>query len=143
MHRDSHDDSGAAAVEFALVLPILLVLVFGIIDFGRAYFTQNGLSNSARETVRVVALRGTDAASADAVIAAASATIPTDDIADIEVAVDGVAVAAGSTLTLCTVGEPVTVTITEPFDFLTPLPGLAGFTGIDQIVGKGVMRCGG
>ncbi|MGZ4595490.1 MAG: TadE family protein [Actinomycetes bacterium] len=48
-------DSGAAAVEFALVVPILLVLVFGIIDYG-LYFsdslaTRSGVREGARQGV--------------------------------------------------------------------------------------------
>jgi Flp pilus assembly protein TadG len=36
-HRIRHEEAGAALVEFALVLPILLVLLFGLIDFGKAF----------------------------------------------------------------------------------------------------------
>ncbi|MCT1433984.1 pilus assembly protein, partial [Dietzia maris] len=50
-------DRGAAAVEFALVLPILLLLVLGILEFGRAYHVQTILSNAARDGVRVMALQ--------------------------------------------------------------------------------------
>jgi len=38
--RSAARDRGAAAVEFALLLPVLLLLVFGIIDFGRALNAQ-------------------------------------------------------------------------------------------------------
>lgn len=51
-----HHDRGAAAVEMALVLPLLLFLVMGIIDFGRAYSAQIQLSSAAREGVRLAAL---------------------------------------------------------------------------------------
>ena len=40
-------------VEFALVLPILLLLMFGIIDAGRLIYTYNTVSNSARNAARV------------------------------------------------------------------------------------------
>ncbi len=49
-------DRGAAAVEFALLLPILLLLVFGIIDFGRALNAQVTLTQAAREGARLAAL---------------------------------------------------------------------------------------
>src|SRR5580704_13840340 len=55
-------DRGAAAVEFALCLPILLLLVFGIIDFGRALNAQITLTQAAREGVRLAALGYTSAA---------------------------------------------------------------------------------
>lgn len=53
-------DRGAAAVEFALVLPILVALVFGLIDFGRAYNQQIELTQVAREGARLVALNQTN-----------------------------------------------------------------------------------
>ena len=53
-------DRGAAAVEFALVLPLLLVLIFGMIDFGRAYNQQITLTQLAREGARLVSLGTTD-----------------------------------------------------------------------------------
>ena len=42
-------DRGSVAVEFALVLPVLLLIVFGIIDFGRALNAQIELTGAARE----------------------------------------------------------------------------------------------
>ncbi len=30
---------GQAMVEFALVIPVMLLLVFGVVEFGRAYYT--------------------------------------------------------------------------------------------------------
>jgi Flp pilus assembly protein TadG len=44
---------GQALVEFALVLPILLLLIFGIIDAGRLIYAYNTVSNSARNAARV------------------------------------------------------------------------------------------
>ena len=52
----SVDDRGAAAVEMALVLPILLVLVFGIIDFGFLFNAQVSLTQATREGVRLGAV---------------------------------------------------------------------------------------
>ena len=42
-------DQGTAMLEFALLLPLLSLLVFGVIDIGRVYSTQNRLTNMARE----------------------------------------------------------------------------------------------
>lgn len=53
---EGHFDRGAAAVEMALVLPLLLFLLMGIIDFGRAYNAQIQLSAAAREGVRLASL---------------------------------------------------------------------------------------
>ena len=49
-------DRGAVAVEFAILLPVLLLLIFGIIDFGRALNAQIALTQAAREGARLDAL---------------------------------------------------------------------------------------
>ena len=49
-------DRGAAAVEFALVLPVLVVIVFGIIDFGRMLNAKIVLTQAAREGARAAAV---------------------------------------------------------------------------------------
>jgi Flp pilus assembly protein TadG len=57
--RSRRADEGAAAVELALVLPVLLLLVFGLIDFGRVMQQQIQLTEAVREGARVGALNGT------------------------------------------------------------------------------------
>ena len=49
----AHRRRGQALVEFALVIPIFLLIVFGIIDAGRLIFTYNTVSNAARNAARV------------------------------------------------------------------------------------------
>jgi Flp pilus assembly protein TadG len=61
--RNTPRDRGAAAVEFALLLPLLLLLVFGIIDFGRALNAQITLTQAAREGARLDALGRSNVAS--------------------------------------------------------------------------------
>jgi Flp pilus assembly protein TadG len=45
-------EKGAELVEFALVLPLLLVLCLGVIEFGRAYYTYNLLTKAVRDGAR-------------------------------------------------------------------------------------------
>ena len=49
-------DDGAAAVELALILPILVLIILGIVELGFAFNTQIGLTQAAREGVRVAAV---------------------------------------------------------------------------------------
>lgn len=51
--RAQRTSRGQGLVEFALVLPVLLLIFMGILDFGRAIFAYNSLANAAREGARV------------------------------------------------------------------------------------------
>ena len=54
--RDSRSESGLALVEFALLMPFFAVLVFGAVDFGRAYMLYNQLKNASREAANYAQL---------------------------------------------------------------------------------------
>jgi hypothetical protein len=54
--RENTGETGAAAVEFALVLPLLFVLLFGIIEFGFGLFQLQAAQASVREAARGIAL---------------------------------------------------------------------------------------
>jgi Flp pilus assembly protein TadG len=54
--RFGRGDRGAAFLEFAIIVPILLTLVMGIVEFGRAYNVVISLQGAAREGARVLAL---------------------------------------------------------------------------------------
>lgn len=45
-------EEGAAAVEFALLLPLLMMILFGIIEFGLVLFNQEVITNASREGAR-------------------------------------------------------------------------------------------
>ncbi|MFL6182578.1 MAG: TadE/TadG family type IV pilus assembly protein [Actinomycetes bacterium] len=62
-------DDGASAVEFALILPLLVVLLFGIIDYGWWFGEALGLRSAVREAARLGAVNEVDPSptSADAV----------------------------------------------------------------------------
>lgn len=49
------DERGTVAVEFGLIAPIFFLLVFGIIDFGRAFYTSHDLAAAVREAGRYAA----------------------------------------------------------------------------------------
>jgi Flp pilus assembly protein TadG len=49
----SSGDAGASAVEFAIVLPILVLLIFGIIEFSVALYDKAMITNASREGARV------------------------------------------------------------------------------------------
>jgi len=111
---------GAELVEFALVLPILLLVIMGIIDFGFAFQRYQVITNAAREGARVGVLPGYDSA-------------------DIQARVDAYVEAAGlegrATTTVRAVSIPdtrggaapgveVTVIYTHTYVFLGPIISL-------------------
>jgi hypothetical protein len=54
------DQRGQAMVEMALILPILLLIIFGTIEFGRIYASDLMINNAAREGARAAALGAPD-----------------------------------------------------------------------------------
>jgi Flp pilus assembly protein TadG len=131
-HRSIGRQAGAAAVELALVLPILLLLVFGIVDFGRAYNAKISLTQAAREGARVRALGG-DAAATTTRAQLAAGFLPATSVS---VGV-GTACPANPSAT-----DVATVTATTTFSYITPIGALAGLaTGPLNLTGTGVMRC--
>lgn len=112
-------------MEFALVLPMLVLLVVGIAEFGRAYHVQTTVSGAAREGVRVMALEN-DASAARATVKSYASGL---GLTDGQISVSPAA---------CSTGADATVTISYPFDLIT------GFLGDDfTLTGKGKMRCNG
>jgi Flp pilus assembly protein TadG len=118
-------ERGAAAVEFALVVPVLLVLLMGIVEFSKAFNAQATLSAAAREAARTMALAN-DPSQARAI--AQTAAGPLGSAAAITIAPTTCAADGSST---------VTVTITYRQTFAS---GLLGQSGVD-LVGKAAMRC--
>ena len=55
MRRHSPREGGQSLVEFALIFPIFVLMLFGLIDMGRAVYANNTLSQAAREATRLAA----------------------------------------------------------------------------------------
>lgn len=132
MQPGADRERGAAMVEFALVVPLLLLIVMGIVDVGRAYLVQTSVSNAAREGVRVMALSDDSAAAQSAAISAAPGLTP-------GLTASQVTFSAAS----CTPGTQVTATVSYPTAYITPLPSLLGVGSSLTVTGKGTMRCNG
>src|SRR4051795_1940300 len=129
--RRLRSERGASAVEFAMIVPLLLVLVLGIAEFGRAFQVQSTLSAAAREGVRTMALQNDPAQARAMVRSVASSLTPA--------LTDGqIAIAPAACPLTPTPGASVKLTISYQLPFLT------GFFGSGvHLTGTGVMRCNG
>ena len=119
---------GQSVVEFALVLPLLLLVLFGITEFGRAWMTVNILTSSAREGARL-------------------AIVTAPNVPAVVQKVNDVCAAAGVTPSAVTVTGPdpsdpdrrVTVTVQTDFQVLTGNI-LGPFNGTIPLRATSVMR---
>ena len=115
-------------VEFALVLPVLVLLLFGIIEFTRAYNAKTSMTHAAREGARTLALRGT-VAEANARVRATAPSLNQSNLTITTVPASGV----------CTPGQTVTVVVSYQMQYSIPMFR----DGTWSLQETGVMRCGG
>jgi Flp pilus assembly protein TadG len=141
MRTRLQDERGASAVEFAFILPLLLVLVLGIAEFGRAFQVQGTLSAAAREGVRMMALQNDPAAATSAVRNASGSLNPAVRVEDIDIALLD---AAGNPTTVRTCPTTNAGTRSIRLTISYPMPYLTDFFGSGlELTGTGVMRCNG
>lgn len=132
-HGRAGGDRGAAAIEFALVLPLLLLIIFATIDFGRALNAQIVLTQAAREGVRLASLGGSQPAVVSRTQGAATGLSP------VQVTVTGCAAGAGP-------AANAVVRVSYAFSFVTPISAIANFFGGGigpgaTLTAQGVMPC--
>jgi Flp pilus assembly protein TadG len=72
-HVGKRGERGQALVETALILPVLLMLVLGILEFGRAWNTKQVITDAAREGARLAVVYNPDVDQADVEAAIATA----------------------------------------------------------------------
>jgi Flp pilus assembly protein TadG len=116
-------ERGAAAVEFALVLPVLLMIVLGTIDWGWYFFVSQVVTNAAREGARVGSLTAYDpddpGADAAAVLEAKATATAYLENANLK---------STATVNAEPVGNAIRVTVSYPAGSLT------GFTRLIPII---------
>ncbi|WP_299442786.1 TadE/TadG family type IV pilus assembly protein [uncultured Phycicoccus sp.] len=151
--RRDRTDRGAAAVEFALLLPVLFLIIGATIDFGRFFYTQNITVNAAREGARMMALGypvGTPATNPSAARRVSQAMIatPTYTATYRFIPASGSPVVNGACPTSgAQPGDHVDVTVTvDTFSFMVLDPAfkiLGGSIAQPKPSGTADVRCGG
>jgi Flp pilus assembly protein TadG len=134
------DESGAALVEFVLVLPVLLVVLFGMLDFGKAYNYWIDGTQLAHEGARFAAVNKNPGPGA-------SLQQSIRDQADTPELRNGGTASVPSALSVCIdfpngtsqIGDPVRVRVTTTYSFLSFLSSKLNITN-KTIVADSIMR---
>lgn len=121
-------ERGAVAVEFALVAPVLIGLIVGVVEFSNAYNVQVSVTQASREAARTMAITKNDVKAT----AAGKAGAPSID----------------TSLLSFDYSEAVCATTTPPSTAIVTVTytgkSLTGMFGPDLVlIGKGAMQCGG
>jgi Flp pilus assembly protein TadG len=120
------DRDGQTIIEFAVLLPILLLVLFGITEFGRAIMVKNVLHTAAREGARLAAV--SPASDSLSVKARVVTVLQAASIDDYQI-----------TITTDVAAKTVEVEVTTDFEVLSG-GVLDPFMGTFQLKGKTVMR---
>lgn len=129
--RKSSPRRGAAAVEFAIVASLFFALIFGIIEFGRLMMVQQVLTNASREGARRAIIENSTEAEVREVIESYLG----------DAAVSGsTATVEPQTLSMLSFGDPVTVTISVPYESVSWIPSPWFLDGITMRAAT-TMRC--
>ncbi|CAN5858306.1 hypothetical protein BH24ACI4_BH24ACI4_10660 [soil metagenome] len=112
--RFRKDERGAALLETAITIPLILLICVGIFEFGRAYQTSQVLTNAAREGARIAILAGVSDADVRTTVRGymASGRLPNAATADVNINRN---VAMGS-------NTASQITVNYPFQFIVLNP---------------------
>jgi len=118
MTKAFRSERGAAIIETAITLPLVLLVCVGIFEFGRAYQTWQVMTNAAREGARVAMLPNPPAGAADARVREYLKMGGLNSDPTVGVAVTPATVSLGPTGN----ASASTVTVTYPFSFMVLQP---------------------
>jgi hypothetical protein len=118
---------GQSLVEFSMVLPIFLLLLFALVDFGRAFYTWLQVTNAAREGARAAAVQLDYAAVKTNIYASICKSYPSNcslDTTKMSITPGNIQGARGS---------EATIDISYTFSFVTPIGGILQLVGGSSI----------
>jgi Flp pilus assembly protein TadG len=121
-------------VEFAILAPLLVTLLLGMIEFGRAMMVMELMNNAARNGCRTAVINGSDTA---AVTQAVNYTLNSTTVsgATVTVLVNGTQADVNTAIT----GDAITVTVSVPIANVSWLPTSLFLSGAN-LTGTAVMR---
>ena len=132
--RRDRDQRGAVVVEFALIVPVLLLVLFGIIEFGFMLNRDMIIGNASRDGARLASLNGTYTEVRDTITGElAQSGIPTSGATSIDICILPAAATTCSNMTAsaydaaATSGAVTLVKVSYEHPFMTPF--MSSFLG--------------
>ena len=122
---------GASVVEFALVAPLFVVLLFGLVEFGLAIYTKEVVTNASREGARLGVVFSTPRKTSTEITARVQDYLNRSGFTEtVTVNVNGAGGASGS---------PLSVRVTYPYNFQVLPNFVSGFLGTINLTANTVM----
>jgi Flp pilus assembly protein TadG len=137
--RSWREESGVALIEFALVLPLLLALLFGMLDFGKAFNYWIDQTHLANEAARWAAVNKNPGAGTLQNYIQQQATTPELRLGGTASVADPAQVCISFPTGTARVGDPVNVTVTATYNWLPFLSDRFGI-GAATLSGSATMR---
>ncbi len=123
--RPKHKERGQELVEYALILPIMLLILMSILDLGRAVYYYSAIHNSAREGARYGIINPEDPAGIEAVVRNKAVVLNPIDLTVVIILPDE---------------DTVQVTVTYQFTAITPIAGILLGENVITLGSRAAMR---
>jgi Flp pilus assembly protein TadG len=141
LRRSARGEEGAAAVEFALISGVLVMLVFGMLEFGLAFWQVQNLRSATREAGRVAAVRGQPNDIQTRLVQASNGSLP-PGYSGYTVQVDGVTglctvASSGRSVRVAIINGALPINVRSAFQIQVPF--LPSFTVNPDL--SGTFRC--
>lgn len=125
MRKPRHKERGQELVEYALILPIMLLILMSILDLGRAVYYYSAIHNSAREGARYGIINPEDPAGIEAVVRNKAVVLNPTDLTVVIILPDE---------------DTVQVTVTYQFTAITPIAGILLGENVITLGSRAAMR---
>ncbi len=135
-HHALWSQRGSTAIEFALILPVIAALLFGMIDFGRLLYTKEVLNNAVREAARTGIVAGTNDVPDNVIQAAVQASLLNSQLLD----PNNIVLPIGITRTGAAGNRNLAVNMNYNFSFLVIGGLIPGLTTQNVLTSGSTMR---
>lgn len=135
-----NNNKGAAVVEFAVILPLLILIVFGIIEFGFLIYNKAMITNASREGARIGIVYRVDRTGLNTIISDTVDSYLSDFLVTFGGSGNHTTTTNPTNASTITTGGYLEVTVTYPYEFLVIPAFITDLAGGVNLVGTTTMR---